>query len=1648
MIHPFSFRDREQPRLRGDVLVILGLLIIILAYFTPLFAPGTFHRYIVEGDFSHQFFPFRAFAAREWWQGRIPLWNPDMFAGHPFEADVQTAVFYPFAAANALLWGWHGLPYLALEVEVVVHTALAAGFMYLLARRLTGSRLGGGVAGLAFALSGFLTTYPAQQLPILESAVWLPLIVLALHEATRTRLSWAWLLGASAAFGLALLAGHTQTALFIAYATEGYLFIRLILLRDWRAAPALLLYPGAAILIAAVQVLPSAQLLTMSTRDQMDYAVAAHGYLISSLPQIFVPLWHQEKALSVGISALFLAVVGAWAGRREPLLYWTVVGLVAIPLSTGGATPLFWILYRVAPGWNLFRDQERAIYLFAFAASLLAGRGARELARHAGGTPPLKRQALLTWSALAAGGAVAALFLAGYGLNRRVSARLEQNLVLDAAALGLLGLFILAAARRQHGRLLAVALVTLVVGEAFLLNFGNNLSPVNPDPRPRLEPTAAFIRGFGEPFRIDATSEKIFPSDYGALLGLPTISGDTPFELSRMHDLMNSDAGWHLSQILNVKYVIGDPAPTPGLKLVFEDHGLKTYQMLDSLPRAWAVRAIEVARDPPGAKRLITAPGFHPGNVVVLEQTPAIGPFAPGPRPDVRITLLSPQRIDIDARGDGNAMLVLAQQDYPGWQATRDGVPIPTFRANDVAMAFELPPGTHHYEIVYRPIAFYGGAVLSALALVVVALVALATPRGRTIAALIRPRPALGSEENRQRPRGEREGFAFAVATGLLILGAFCLRLHALGQPNLTNDEWFMLRNHDEGAAWIIHQARTFEPHPLLYYLGLAGWIELAGRSEFAMRFPSAAFDVLLVPALIGIGRAVLGRRAGLVAGALAAINPYQIAESQNARNYAMVSGLSALATLLFLRAVRRGERGAWVAYGFVTLLALNTHYDAALVLVGHAAYLAARSFRAARTGRLAKHWATEGRYAGGALAVVTVLFLAMIAYALPGLRAYHGYFPTPVGLDRVIARSLATFSLGPEAPIRRAAPFFGLAAVGIAWLGARRRDLATFLGLSVGLPFALVGVLFLFRPMFDERYLIVVAPVFLLLVAAGVEASSRRFALLGFGVAAVAVGFTLIWLPRTYATELNDRPDYRAMAEWVATYGSATDPVVATGHGQAELFGYYNRGLTKPTVLDDPATLRARLPVLLSAQHGLWLLPYANDDADRTALDVLGTVGAPVAERWFNNSHALYFASTDGLARSSARARFGGALDLTGATATSGEVEPGDAVAVTLHWAIPAPIPSPKLSLRLIDADGEIIAQHDALLHGGPNDQSPLQPGGLTTRLGLFVPAVTPPGAYRVAILLYRPTDGQALSVSGHAATESIVSVGQIQVAPRQRPVPPSAYDVPAVAPVGVASGLDVVGLDPLPGQGSAGDWLSFRILWRAGSGRLPPVQRVVVFRDISGHSVATLTDPILARYPTPRWRPGQVFAEPVRLRIPPTLQRGVYAVALATTPGSGAAVPLGSIAVSAPDRAFAPPPVLRSFDARFGDFGSLLGVNFDQTRVAPGNPSKLTLVWAALAPADRRYTVFVHLVGPDGRLHGQIDRPPLGGGRPTDSWVAGEYLSDAYAPIVAADAPPGSYQIEVGMYDPATGVRVPVVLKNGVHGDHLIVGTFEVRR
>jgi len=130
---------------------------------------------------------------------------------------------------------------------------------------------------------------------------------------------------------------------------------------------------------------------------------------------------------------------------------------------------------------------------------------------------------------------------------------------------------------------------------------------------------------------------------------------------------------------------------------------------------------------------------------------------------------------------------------------------------------------------------------------------------------------------------------------------------------------------------------------------------------------------------------------------------------------------------------------------------------------------------------------------------------------------------------------------------------------------------------------------------------------------------------------------------------------------------------------------------------------------------------------------------------------------------------------------------------------------------------------------------------------------------------------------------------------------------------------------------------------------------------------------------------------------------------------------------------RIFSPPEIRVPMTVTLGDEIQLLGYDLQEPSVKPGDKLHLTLYWRALRPSHISYTVFTHLLDGQNVIRGQHDTTPVMGQRPTTGWAAGEVIVDPYEMPVSEDAVPGPLRVEFGMYDPATGERLPMTREDG---------------
>ena len=405
-------------------------------------------------DSMGQYFPWREFAARALRSGVIPLWNPFQFCGTPFLANGQSALFYPFnlifwlfdvrrafalsAFLHLALGGWFSYLFLRglrlgrfgatvgavafalngyfitwIYLPTIVNSAIWLPLALLLAEKFLrrGRALfavgAGGAIGLS-ALAGhpqifllctvfFVVYFLARGLSRGEGHAagdGTPALQMQLHGGGQFDCAHCKRHPRPTNQGTEP-AGGPSAPLGAGRASALQLIARYIFFRRWlRLAGGLLLAGTFALLAAAVQLLPLAELLRYSHRGAQEYrfylswAMPWQNLTTLLLPDFFgspaqASYWgkgnYAEFCAYAGIVPLGLAILGAIYRRDFCARFFAVSAAVALLCVLG--TPLNWPLYHFVPGLNRAGSPARLLLFYLTSVAFLAGLGADWLAQ-------------------------------------------------------------------------------------------------------------------------------------------------------------------------------------------------------------------------------------------------------------------------------------------------------------------------------------------------------------------------------------------------------------------------------------------------------------------------------------------------------------------------------------------------------------------------------------------------------------------------------------------------------------------------------------------------------------------------------------------------------------------------------------------------------------------------------------------------------------------------------------------------------------------------------------------------------------------------------------------------------------------------------------------------------------------------------------------------------------------------------------------------------------------------------------------------------------------------------------------------------------------------------------------------------------------
>jgi hypothetical protein len=374
------------------------------------------------------------------------------------------------------------------------------------------------------------------------------------------------------------------------------------------------------------------------------------------------------------------------------------------------------------------------------------------------------------------------------------------------------------------------------------------------------------------------------------------------------------------------------------------------------------------------------------------------------------------------------------------------------------------------------------------------------------------------------------------LVLGAIVLLAVALRFPTLDAQSFWRDEASTALSLERSFGGMIERLADAEGMPPLYFVLAWLWAKLFGLGEAGVRSFSAVAGTATVPVAWALGRRLGGDRAAVVAALLVAVSPFLVWFSQEARSYALLVLLCAVATLLFVRSLEEPRRRVVLGWGVAAAAALATHYFAAFLVAPQAAVLLVRA----------------GRPAGPGVALLGLAALALAPLAI-GQRDGRVDWVSDAPLSARATDVAKHWVAGPFGSPADAAVAIGLllALAGLAAaLGRRSVPLLATAGVAGVAVAGPVVLAVLGQDYVLDRYLIGALVPLLAVAAAGFAAGRLPLAAAG-ALAALSAAFTVA----IAADDELHREDWRAVAARLD--GRVPTLIVTTPDGEPPLRWY-----------------------------------------------------------------------------------------------------------------------------------------------------------------------------------------------------------------------------------------------------------------------------------------------------------------------------------------------------------------------------------------------------------------------------------------------------------------------------------------------------------
>ena len=709
--------------------------------------------------------------------GAVPQWNPYIFGGLPFVEAFHGDILYPLSILK-----FFGSLFRMLSYNLILHIFLSGVFTYFCARQFKLSRVASLLSGISYMFAGYIVSLvaPWHDGKIFVTCLF-PLTILFLDRGFEKKplLNFS-LLGV--VIGLIILTPHPQMAYFSLWAVSLYSLFKLIVLyREKKSLtvvfrPALLTTYAVIIglLISAVQFYPgyfytSNYSPRSDTKKGWDWATSwsLHEEEAASLviPEFAGTTtskartfyWgknvFKDNSETVGIVAVFAALIGLFFSRRREAYFMGGLALFAIIYALGATTPFFRLFFYLVPMVKSLRAPSMIMFLFSFSVAMLAGMGlqfvmdrgrdlkgaqAKRFRYLLFGVPGLLALLALAFSAWGRGMidlwtslffTEAGTIVVQQGLTKLDLAYMNLPAIQSGAWLaflftGLAAVFIWAYQSRKAGAsvLLLVLLIPVVDGIRFNGRFINVA-----DPTPYLTPNvlSEFFKKDTGKFRVQNFSQHT--STNLPYHGIEVVVGYHGNQLKWYDKLLGgpslaNEANPRLLNLVGAKYIILPPnrqppegyfgdKPTPSVLDFGQGHVLLNQ---NAFPRVFLVDTCRVFEDVEAIYPEVLRGTDDLRRLVYLEEEPGIKLATNGVGSDSAWMIHYENDsilVGLDCRQ--NQILVMTDNFYDAWHAFVDGEPARLLRAYGSFRAVPVVAGAKQVLFKYRSQRYVTGRLVS-----------------------------------------------------------------------------------------------------------------------------------------------------------------------------------------------------------------------------------------------------------------------------------------------------------------------------------------------------------------------------------------------------------------------------------------------------------------------------------------------------------------------------------------------------------------------------------------------------------------------------------------------------------------------------------------------------------------------------------------------------------------------------------------------------------------------------------------------------------------------------------------------------------------------------------------------------------------------